>query len=102
VKPLEHPQVDKEWTSRMMAKAKDVRNVVECCQNEYIKAMLPSMIFDLEKCQKALDGYLEAKRNKFPRFYFVSNPALLLILSQGSDKVDTPPQHPCNILVTPL
>jgi dynein heavy chain len=74
-------KVDKEWTTRMMTKAKDVRNVVECCQNEYIKAMLPTMIVDLEKCQKALDGYLENKRNKFPRFYFVSNPALLLILS---------------------
>eukprot|EP00462_Mataza_sp_D1_P007532 CAMPEP_0175123998 /NCGR_PEP_ID=MMETSP0087-20121206/2542_1 /TAXON_ID=136419 /ORGANISM="Unknown Unknown, Strain D1" /LENGTH=4569 /DNA_ID=CAMNT_0016405727 /DNA_START=105 /DNA_END=13811 /DNA_ORIENTATION=+ len=79
-------KVDKEWCTRMMAKAKDVRNVVETCQNEYIKNMLPSMFADLEKCQKALDGYLEQKRSKFPRFYFVSNPALLLILSQGSDK----------------
>lgn len=79
-------KVDKEWTTRLMAKAKEVRNVVECCQNEYIKNMLPTMFVDLEKCQKALDGYLEAKRSKFPRFYFVSNPALLLILSQGSDK----------------
>jgi dynein heavy chain len=77
---------DKEWTTRLMNKAKDVKNVVDCCQNEYIKNMLPTMHVDLEKCQKALDGYLEAKRAKFPRFYFVSNPALLQILSQGSDK----------------
>jgi dynein heavy chain len=79
-------KVDKEWTTRLMTKAHDLTNVVECCQNEYIKNMLPTMFADLEKCQKALDGYLEAKRGKFPRFYFVSNPALLLILSQGSDK----------------
>lgn len=79
-------KVDKEWTTRLMSKAHDVMNVVECCQNEYIKNMLPAMFSDLEKCQKALDGYLEAKRSKFPRFYFVSNSALLLILSQGSDK----------------
>eukprot|EP00485_Elphidium_margaritaceum_P015545 CAMPEP_0202728930 /NCGR_PEP_ID=MMETSP1385-20130828/185872_1 /ASSEMBLY_ACC=CAM_ASM_000861 /TAXON_ID=933848 /ORGANISM="Elphidium margaritaceum" /LENGTH=4770 /DNA_ID=CAMNT_0049395183 /DNA_START=131 /DNA_END=14440 /DNA_ORIENTATION=- len=80
-------KVDKEWCSRFITKAKELSGVIACCQNEYMKNILPSMMVDLERCQKALDGYLEAKRNTFPRFYFVSNPALLLILSQGSDKV---------------
>ena len=36
-------------------------------------------------CQKALEDYLETKRNVFPRFYFCSNELLLKILSVGSD-----------------
>jgi hypothetical protein len=79
-------KVDKERVSRYTSKAKELKNVISCCQNEYMTNILPSMFQDLESCQKALDGYLEAKRNKFPRFYFVSNPALLLVLSQGSDQ----------------
>jgi dynein heavy chain len=78
---------DKEWATRLMPKAKEMKNVVAVCRDEYIKGMLPEIAQQLETCQKALDGYLETKRNRFPRFYFVSNPALLLILSRGSDLV---------------
>ena len=77
-------KIDKDW-AKIMQKAMDTGNVVECCANEILRASLPVMYAELEKCQKSLEGYLEQKRNKFPRFYFVSNPGLLIILSQGSD-----------------
>ncbi len=77
-------KIDKEW-AKVMGKAYETQIVVEAAANEILRAALPVMYTELEKCQKSLEGYLEQKRNKFPRFYFVSNPGLLIILSQGSD-----------------
>jgi len=77
-------KIDKDW-QKVMAKAYETKNVLEAAANEILRSSLPVMFSELEKCQKSLEGYLEQKRNKFPRFYFVSNPSLLIILSQGSD-----------------
>lgn len=77
-------KIDKDW-SKMMATSYNTAKVVEATSNEGLRATLPVMHAELEKCQKSLEGYLEQKRNKFPRFFFVSNPGLLTILSQGSD-----------------
>jgi dynein heavy chain, axonemal len=77
-------KVDKDW-QKLMQTAAATQNVVESCANELLRASLPGMYGELEKCQKSLESYLEQKRNKFPRFFFVSNPGLLLILSQGSE-----------------
>ena len=59
--------------------------VVECCATDGREASLLAMNRELEKCQKALNEYLDMKKNIFPRFYFVSNMALLDILSNGNN-----------------
>jgi dynein heavy chain len=77
-------KLDKDW-AKLMMKACETKNVVQCCADELLRNSLPTMYGELEKCQKSLEGYLEQKQNAFPRFYFVSNAKLLVILSQGSD-----------------
>jgi dynein heavy chain len=76
--------IDKLWL-KLMERAADQKNVIKCCKNEMLVSSLPSLQEDLDFCEKQLEEYLEGKRNKFPRFYFVSNPDLLKILSVGSD-----------------
>jgi len=77
-------KIDKDFVN-IMQRASEQSLVIVACANEVLTTSLPMMFDELEKCQKSLEGYLEQKRNKFPRFYFVSNPVLLQILSQGSD-----------------
>merc|ERR1711924_402732 len=77
-------QIDKDWI-KIMGKSADTLNVIGCCQNDMLKQLLPVLSVGLEACQKSLESYLEGKRNKFPRFFFTSDPVLLKILSQGSD-----------------
>lgn len=43
------------------------------------------MNIKLEEIQKALDMYLETKRQIFPRFYFLSNDDVLEILGQSQN-----------------
>lgn len=76
--------IDKMWV-KLMSKAFETRNVVNLCYNNDMLKYLEPLIEGLETCQKSLASYLESKRALFPRFYFVSDPVLLEILSQGSD-----------------
>lgn len=85
-------KINKDW-EKLMIRAAEVKLVVASCSNELLRTTLPVLYSELEKCQKSLEGYLEQKRSKFPRFYFVSNPVLLLILSQGSDPQQMQPYY---------
>lgn len=85
-------KINKDW-EKLMLRAAETKLVVPCCSNELLRTTLPALYSELEKCQKSLEGYLEQKRAKFPRFYFVSNPVLLVILSQGSDPQQMQPYY---------
>lgn len=52
---------------------------------------LQNLSTGLEKCQKSLNDYLDAKRNAFPRFFFISDDELLSIL--GSSDPECVQEH---------
>jgi dynein heavy chain len=75
--------VDAEFKEQM----RDIQSkpgVLDCCRADGREQALVNMHRELEKCEKALNEYLEIKKGFFPRFYFVSNAALLDILSNGN------------------
>lgn len=59
--------------------------VVCLCSIPGIKDTLETVLDQLERCQKALNDFLEDKRGKFPRFYFLGDDDLLEILGQSQN-----------------
>ena len=76
-------KVDAEWKD-LMREAAEEPLVVQACLFDGRDAMLRDFYADIELCEKSLNDYLEQKKKIFPRFYFVSNQALLNILSNGN------------------
>ena len=77
-------KVDTEWRELMIGAAEDP-GVITACNFEGREEILFELHGEIELCEKSLNEYLEQKKKIFPRFYFVSNQALLDILSNGNN-----------------
>ncbi|KAI9144619.1 dynein heavy chain and region D6 of dynein motor-domain-containing protein [Paraphysoderma sedebokerense] len=85
--PSERPRfkrVDEDFRSIMAYIQHDPR-VVNLTKYSGIRDTLRTLSDQLERCQKALSEFLEQKRMKFARFYFISDDDLLEILGQSKN-----------------
>ena len=77
-------RVDEDYRNIAMGIGSDPK-VVSLCDIPGIKESLETILSQLEMCQKALNSYLEEKRSKFSRFYFIGDDDLLEILGQAKN-----------------
>ena len=75
---------DAEFKELLREGADESRVVVACVGQARIDH-LQGLHEALEVCQRALSEYLELKKKAFPRFYFVSDAALLDMLAHGTN-----------------
>eukprot|EP01062_Namystynia_karyoxenos_P045109 TRINITY_DN3342_c0_g5_i1.p1 TRINITY_DN3342_c0_g5~~TRINITY_DN3342_c0_g5_i1.p1 ORF type:complete len:4328 (+),score=2117.78 TRINITY_DN3342_c0_g5_i1:233-13216(+) len=84
--PAEQPRfkrVDKSFIDIMKDIEQDMR-VIELAKRD-LSNDLKSLLEQLDRCQKALNEFLEQKRDRFPRFYFIGDDDLLEILGQAQN-----------------
>ncbi|OMJ92391.1 hypothetical protein SteCoe_4833 [Stentor coeruleus] len=77
-------RIDDDYRNIMLGVGMDPK-VVSLCNIPGLKDTLDMLIDQLERCQKALNDFLEEKRSKFPRFYFIGDDDLLEILGQAKN-----------------
>lgn len=59
--------------------------ILDLVDRDNIKNQFEDSNRKLDRIQKSLNDYLEEKRLVFPRFYFLANEDLLLLLAQTKD-----------------
>lgn len=64
----------------LMAEMQENTFLIDCCTFQGRDQIMQQVLKELERCEYSLNEYLEIKKSIFPRFYFVSNAALLDIL----------------------
>lgn len=77
-------RLDEDYRSIMLALDEE-KKVASLCGIEGVGDTLSQILEQLERCQKALNDFLEEKRGKFPRFYFLGDDDLLEILGQSQN-----------------
>ncbi|VDL62610.1 unnamed protein product [Nippostrongylus brasiliensis] len=75
-------RVDNEFRLILAEVVRDPR-LVSLCSRQSLRKSLEQIIDQLNRCQKALNQFLEEKRSAFPRFYFLGDDDLLEILGQS-------------------
>lgn len=77
-------RVDKEFTGILREVEADPRVMTLASQID-LNDKLKTILEQTERCQKSLMEYLDAKRDKLPRFYFISDDDLLEILGHSQN-----------------
>ncbi|KAF4324411.1 hypothetical protein G195_002224 [Phytophthora kernoviae 00238/432] len=80
-------RVDEEFTDIMATVERDPKlfNLADELLFPQLVERLTTMVDQLERCQKALADFLEEKRSRMPRFYFIGDEDLLEILGQSQN-----------------
>eukprot|EP01042_Synura_sphagnicola_P003650 gene3650-4550_t len=80
-------RIDEDFSDIMNSVYKEPKlfNLADDRMYSNLTEKLKAMLDQLERCQKALTDFLEAKRSAMPRFYFIGDDDLLEILGQAKN-----------------
>jgi len=81
-----YESVEKQWR-QLLDQVKQSGLVYEITIIPKLKESMQKWQTLLEEVNKSLNNYLNTKRDAFPRFYFVSNEELTMMLAQSGDPV---------------